>query len=263
MKHKKSLKKEKEKKKRLKIKPKRLKKEKKPKSSSLPLLLALFLIGTLVIIFFCILVIPTKTISCQSTETVMEDVPYTEKEGRYVDKPYTYNDCYDKQLIFDTEWQGGTRECINNLCINHEQYCVKKNFWGNCVEFRERCIRYQCQLYKRYCKLKVENKDDVGGFFTIIGQQGTSSNRGKNIQEIKNWIKARDDVMFTWSFTYTDFDESHCWSQTKQIPTKKVCTQRIGYKPEYVEEDVIKWKKEPKTVITPYNKKVNWLIGRC
>lgn len=231
----------------------------KQKKNNLDLLLLAILLTTVFLGTTLIIVIPTKKITCY--QTVTEKKGFTEQKGEWIDKQYLYEDCESKRLLYGINWISEPYDCIKQICANHEQYCVEKNFWGNCVRWKERCIKYECTLYKRTCNYEIENKDDVRGTFVIEGWKGTNTQKKELVKTIKIWVSARSKVRIQWKFTYTDPYESYCHYKPKDIPFKKECKTKVGTKREWEVKDIIVYKNVP--VEKPYTKIVNWLFGSC
>lgn len=201
----------------------------------------------LVIIFVLVLVIalPSKQITCQrmTTQTVTESEPYTEVE------------CNNIQLKFVDEWGDNDITCVNEICDRNEQYCVEKNFWGNCIRYADRCTHYACTKYRMDCELEITNIDNEYGTWRL---DGYSWNRELNRQEdfIKSvgvGINPTKSSTARWSFTYSAGDQRSCWYNWNTLPTKQVC------------DNVIRYRDVQKTVQVQedYKKKVHWLFGQC
>ena len=240
-----------------------------------------------------VLTLPTKTLSCSRMisnseniqvpydyiETYYEDVPYTDKEYYYEDVPYTDKDCNNINIKYVSDWGQISEECINEICDEHEQYCVKKNFWGNCIEYAERCVNTACTKYRKTCRLEIENIDDTGGTWNI---EGYSWNRDLDKKEnfiklISTYIRPTKVGITEWSFIYNAGESMSCWYKIKTIPTKRICENVIKTNSVRKPKDVIKTRSVKKTrQVTKYRieqeeqdkqenykKEVNWLFGSC
>lgn len=79
----------------------------------------------------------------------METVPYSDEDCDNLDLKYTYERYTDNEI------------CLNKICDEHESYCVEKNFWGNCVEFKEKNFMNLNILKQRLVQLEVEEREKV------------------------------------------------------------------------------------------------------
>lgn len=248
------------------------------------------IIGVIVLL---VIALPTKSMSCNKTglkietvrepyqdiEVYYENVPYTITEYYYEDVPYTDRECSKTNLKYVSDWGAISNTCINEICDRHEQYCIRKNFWGNCIEYAERCVHTACTKYRKDCALTIENIDDEGGTWSIEGYSWNRDlNRKENFIKLINvYIRPTKIGVAKWSFVYNAGESMSCWYSTKTIPTKTECENVIKTHSERKSREVIKTRSVRKTrtitkyrdaeqtkdIQESYNKNVNWLFGSC
>jgi len=185
---------------------------------------------------------------------IVVQIPYTGYVVGMEKEPFIQEECENVELKSVIEW--GSREslCLNKICDRTEQYCIEKNFWGNCIEFRDRCIHEVCMKYRKKCSLIIENIDDTAGTWNF---QGYSKNRVTNeeklIDSISVYVKPTKSGEVLWNFDYDAGESIDClYKQSVNLPTKTICEEKTKYRNKGTVEETIRycnlWKK---------------LVGKC
>ncbi len=156
----------------------------------------------------------------EKTEVYTESLPFTEEE------------CEEIPLKYLEEWQNNPRQCINEICDQHEQYCVDKNWLGNCIQFAERCTHSACTKYEQKCDLKIENIDDEPGVWKIEGYiwDDDFNRLGELVKEVQIYVQPTKSNIATWSFVYNAGESKSCSKRIIVVPQKRVCENVIAYK---------------------------------
>jgi len=213
----------------------------------LTLFIFLFLVFMIVLIF-----LPTKKITCYETKTET----YTDTE-RYKDtEQYLDTEYSTKYLKYRIILDDSNSWCVEERCNREEQYCVEKNFWGNCIRYKTRCISKSCIKKKVTCDWKIKNNDDQNGRWSIemIIDADRNYDKTENV-----WVGAGDSSYFVHN-AVIDYGESFtCKYKVIKKPSKSISEKVIKEK--------VVWKTRPITktreVKKPYAKTVNWLFGDC
>ncbi|MBI2044876.1 hypothetical protein HYT23_02365 [Candidatus Pacearchaeota archaeon] len=161
-----------------------------------------------------------KQQSYETTEQYTESLPFTEKQ------------CKEIPLKYLEEWQNNPRQCINEICDQHEQYCVDKNWLGNCIQFAERCTHYACTKYEQKCDLKIENIDDEPGVWKVEGYiwDDDFNRLGELVKEVQVYVQPTKSNIATWSFVYNAGESKGCSKRIIGVPQKRICENVIVYK---------------------------------
>jgi len=173
-------------------------------------------------------------------------VPYEDIETYTESMPFTDEECENTPLKYLVEWENGQTTCINEICDQHESVCVDKNFWGNCVQFEERCTHNACTKYSRECVVNVNNIDNEGGSWAIDGYSWNNelNQKGDFIGKFDAWVNPTRSNTVRWSFTYNAGESRSCWYQVAEVPTKTVCDNVINYRDVEKTRTVVKYKTE-------------------
>ncbi len=186
---------------------------KKRNKKLLIILIILFLIG------ICSFLLISIKVSFTS------QVVYNERE------PYIDEHCKNIKLKSIIEWGVSDSVCVNQICDKTESYCVEKNFWGNCIEFRDRCIHYACTKYRMDCNINIDNIDDEGGTWNFKCYSINYETGIKNyIDDISVYVKPTRTAIGSWSFKYDAGESVGCKYELLDYPTKEVCENVIVYK---------------------------------
>lgn len=168
------------------------------------------------------------------------NIPYEDIER----EPYEREECNDIELKSMDEWGNTPSVCLNEICDKTESYCVDKNFWGNCVEFRDRCIHNACTKYKRTCNFNVLNIDDRGGTWRLEGHAlNKVTSESKFIESVSTYVKSMDSSTISWSFTYDAGEIMHCQYKNLKPATKTICGNVVDYRDVNVTKYCKLWKK--------------------
>jgi len=201
--------------------------------------------------WFLWITIPTIIILILIGASVWIVVPYNAYEIEYESVPYEERVCNNLNLKYAIEWGDTTTRCLSEICDEHRQYCIEKNFWGNCIEYGETCVHSVCTLYKRYCEVKIKNVDDEAGTWGINVYSNIEGSK-KFITTKNQYIQPTKEKTFYWEFKYNPQEDVYCDYDINKIPQKRICEDKIKYKEVGKAKNIIKycnlWKK---------------IIGRC
>jgi len=163
--------------------------------------------------------------------SIIIQVPYTEYVTYFDKEPYSTKDCQNVELKGVIDFGQTNTICENEICDRTESYCVEKNFWGNCIEFRDRCIHNACTKYRKYCNLNIENIGDEGGTWSFNAYSNNyDTNEKKFIDTINVFIKPRRTGIGSWNFVYDAGENVRCRYESVKAPTERVCENVIEYR---------------------------------
>ncbi|OPY88337.1 MAG: hypothetical protein A4E71_00548 [Smithella sp. PtaU1.Bin162] len=134
--------------------------------------------------------------------TYTENVPVNKVEKYSDTEPYTDNVCNSVDIKYTTKWGQSESSCLQQKCAQNTQDCVETNWLGNCVRYQDRCIRYECEQYRIYCKLDVKNIDDTAGAFSLKGYVIDANNQKIYVQDVSIYVQAQDTVTAIWTYVY-------------------------------------------------------------
>ena len=219
---------------------KQIKKEKEVKKSGLKFyFIGLFAVIVITLIIF---VIPATY-----TATEVYAKPYQDTETYSVREPYTQ--CDNTNMLYGVEWANNGYDCLRYECANYETYCSEKNFWGNCIEYNQRCSYDKCVKYRKNCGIKIKNKERETASFKIkLYKRDNDDNERTYIEKQNIGISGFSERKVTWNFVYYPRDSMTCSYTISDKPTKRVCEtkwqdvikEREVTKVKYAERQVIK-----------------------
>ena len=205
-----------------------------PRKKDTGLILALtFLFLIFIIITF---IIAGNTIQVPYTAMIVsvDKVPVTKPQTEIVTELYPDEDCNDVAIKFTSNLGGIQKTCLQNECSSYTQVCVEYNFWGNCIEYEQRCQAYECIKYRLNCNLYIKNIDDTGGYFGFNGYVIDDNGNKQGGEDVTVYVQPQDTGVGYWSHIYSAPSSYSCGYGTITPPKKRVC------------ENVIKERKVPK-----------------
>jgi len=217
--------------------------EENKKTSIWPVLIAVFVL-VLVLGIIASFIIPSSYVVTQ--EYPVKE-PRQERQVYYGDEPFTNTKCNMVNMLFSADVNQYDSRCIQDECSNTETYCYSKNWLGNCVEYRQRCIGTSCVKYSISCKLKIVNKERVSGKFVIgYGKWDYDDNEFKKIGSDYIWVNALDEGYKYWSFNKLTTESLGCYA-TWDTPQRQECKDFIDYRKVKKEKDVTVYYDSTKT----------------
>ena len=135
-------------------------KKNKKKGYIIPLIGGILFVIAVLVIF----VIPFQY---TATEVQITQEPYNTEQAYTEKEPYTTTDCESEKIIYKADYEGVRSSCIKEECASYTEVCAERNWLGVCTSYRDVCSTERCLKYKKYCGLKIENKDTVGETFEI------------------------------------------------------------------------------------------------
>lgn len=172
--------------------------------------------------------------------TYTEKVPINKVEKYEDTEPYSTTECNEVNMLYDAEYVGIRDDCIQQECDQNEQYCVDKNFWGNCIQYSERCIHYKCVKYRKTCGLKIENKEREGHSFSLLLQKYNHDNNEKTlVRRDSLYVAGLNDNTVYWDFTYLSTESVGCVYELSETPRMTQCKDVIRSKTVTKERTVV------------------------
>ena len=189
------------------------------------MLITLSIIVALIVVVLILAVIQVPYVV---SEKYTEQEPYLDTEIYYETEPYTTQECDGVKLKYVSEWDSDSQTCVNQICDRTESYCVDTNFWGNCIEYRDRCINYACTKYKKVCTVKIENIDDTYGTWTISGYKYDYNTKTEIfVKDLKVSVKAKRTSTASYDYLFDAGENIGCYYLVKEIPEKTECRDVI------------------------------------
>ena len=189
-----------------------------------------------------------ESVPYETQVSYQEKVPYTDTEYYYETVSVPRQECDEVNMLYKIEYYGTRQECANTICAQKETYCVDTNFWGNCVEYRDRCIREECSKYTHYCGLKIENKEREQAYFRIEEYDYNNDNTNTNrINTESVYVSALDTRYIYWSFSHPADEAHNCWYKIIDSPKMDECKTVMDTKQEQRSRTVTKYRTETKT----------------
>ena len=208
----------------------------------------LIILGFIGIVIVIIVVASNGFPTPKVIEPICKDVqvPYEVSEEYNETVPYSAEQCENAQLKYLIEWGSINTVCLNEICDAHEQYCVEKNFWGNCVKYAERCTHNACTKYQTSCNVKIDNIDDEAGTWSIEGYSWNQdiNQRGDFVGTINTYVNPTKSGIASWNIVYNAGESRACWYSISNIPTKSICENVIKNKDVPKTRTVVKYKTE-------------------
>lgn len=171
--------------------------------------------------------------------TYTDTVPINKVEKYKDTEPYTATECKEVNMLYDAQ-ASEKSDCIQQECDRHEQYCVDTNFWGNCVQYAERCVQYKCVKYRKTCTLTVENKERESYTFKLNLAKYNYDTKEKGIVKTDSlYVRGLSKNSISWDFTYLSTDSMGCSYQFTETPTMTQCRDVIKQKEVTKERTVV------------------------
>jgi len=149
---------------------------------------------------------------------------YTESE------PFTEEDCDNVRLGYNINWASAPYDCLNYECAQTKQVCIDKNWLGNCIEYKDECVREECTKKRINCAVKIANADTKGGVWSLNGYVIDENDNEIFVESKETYIQPADSRTLSWSYTASANDYYRCTYKNLQIPTKEECNTKIVYK---------------------------------
>lgn len=202
------------------------------------------LITILAVVFFTTLfLVLGTTVKVPYTAMVIyqEQEPYEEIVTEIEKETYTTEECKDIDAIYKIGYVTQTDNCLQNDCATYEDYCVEKNFWGNCIRFAQRCLTTKCIKYNKNCKITIENKEKQWLNFNLeLYKENFDSGTLTLIKGDNIGVQALDSSIASWGFVFFTTDNVGCRYKLKNTPKIQDCNQVIKSKEVPKEKTVIK-----------------------
>ena len=184
---------------------------------------------------------------------VIIQIPYTGLVTYADREPYSDKDCTQQTLKSVSTSFSSNINCIErNICTHYSQYCIDKNWLGNCIEYSQSCDNWGCSKSETSCTLTLKNIDDTAGSWTIelLVQ---NSKGGIHPNQQTDTIQPTLEKTFTFSYP-NDYIGESTWCNWNYInqPTKSVCENVLKYR------DIEKTKEEIR-----YCSALKKLLRRC
>lgn len=183
--------------------------------------------------------------------TYYEDVPKTKTQTFKDREPYTDKECHMEDVRYSSSWKDSTSSCLQEECAEKHQVCVETNFWGNCLQFEDRCARNQCIKGSLTCALDIKNLDTEGGTFTVKGYVIDENREELFVEDVKVYVAAMSTGTAEWTYIFYPPQRFGCSVKDIDLPSKQVCDNVIKYRDVEKQQQVVvteKVKKETEQV---------------
>lgn len=163
-----------------------------------------------------------KQVSYETQEEYLKTEYYTETV------PYTDTECKEVSINHNDDWLPTGTECLQQKCAEYKDVCVEKNFWGNCVEWKQECIREECAKTQYTCNYQIRNIDDTSGYWEAKGYILDENNNEVFVKTVGVTVRPMDTGVISYPYVDSLQTFSRCqikWS--KSTPTKQVCKDVI------------------------------------
>lgn len=209
---------------------------------------SIIIVVSIVVIVGAVAILAGNTIQVPYTGmvTTWEDVPVTRTESFKDREPYTDQECHMQEIKYTESWGDIEHRCLQEECAEHYQVCVEKNFWGNCIQFEDRCSGNQCVKVSLTCALDIRNIDDEGGTFELKGYVVGDNGEEQLVDTVQVYVRAMSTGTATWSYTYYPPQLFNCRARDIDAPSKQVCESVIKYREVDKERQVVSTEKVQK-----------------
>lgn len=166
-----------------------------------------------------------------STEYYTQKEPYTDTISYTEKEPYTITECQKKDALYKLELGTAVSSCLKEECASYSQVCIKKNFWGNCIEFQDECESIKCIKYNSECTLNIENKEKETLSFNLELYKYDYDDKKETLVNTKSIVLAGlDNQAINWEYSYLSTESTVCWYKITNNPQTQECSQVIKFK---------------------------------
>ena len=175
-------------------------------------------------------------------------VPYNDTEYYSDKEPYTDQECNPLDWVYKIDLTTNTAKCIQQECTAYAQVCSEKNFWGNCVEWKNGdCENYKCVKYQKDCGITVTNQEKEQLYLNMNLQKYDFDTKERTTVTNRDiYVSPLDKNEVRWEYTYLPTDSVGCVYEPKNYPTRQECRDVIKYKDVQKTKIVTRYRTETK-----------------
>ncbi len=184
----------------------------------------------------------------QVEEQYTEEVPYFEQEEYIEEVPMPAKDCRQEPVDYSVRDWSGTYECLERGgCAKYDVECKETDDYGICTNYQTICVQEGCARMKTVCSLKLSNKYDQSGVYTVsayfVGDDGRVDQPARSME-----ISAYGEGEWTYEYEMISPDEHvFCDYKIEKVPTYETCEEHDVLVPVKKYRKVIRYKTETKT----------------